>query len=212
MNFGGMFSESEVLLGKMFCRLFSDSDTLFGGMFSRMFAESEVLYGGIFSQMFSESEVLFGGMFAECFPNQRFCLAEIQFFSLVDTLSFNNPIAFTTYFDRIASENSTDAEDAECSGVKILLTSREAKETKDQEVWCSPEEILAMLIAGVKVKMKMEGNKKTHFFLPLYLCVANSYGSKSWQSRMYRDKTHPTLWYLISISILILVYQKHPLF
>ncbi|CAM9918385.1 unnamed protein product [Ascophyllum nodosum] len=53
---------------------------------------------------------------------------------------------------KIAPENSTEAEDAESSGVKVLLSSPEAKDSKDREVWCSPEEILAMLIAGVKAK------------------------------------------------------------
>ena len=60
----------------------------------------------------------------------------------------------TERFDRIAPENSTEAEDAESSGVKVLLSSPEAKDSKDREVWCSPEEILAMLIAGVKVSKK----------------------------------------------------------
>lgn len=53
--------------------------------------------------------------------------------------------------DRVSAESSHEAEDAETSGVRLLLTSPDASEDKDKEVWCTPEEVLAMLLAGVKV-------------------------------------------------------------
>ena len=58
---------------------------------------------------------------------------------------------------RVASEDPKEAaaedqhDDGDTSGVRLLLTSPDASETKDREVWCTPEEVLAMLLAGVKV-------------------------------------------------------------
>lgn len=55
---------------------------------------------------------------------------------------------------RVSAEDSQDAEDVDGSGVKLLLTSPDASDAKDKEVWCSPEEVLAMLLAGVKVTIE----------------------------------------------------------
>lgn len=43
-------------------------------------------------------------------------------------------------------------EDAETSGVRVLLKSPDAVEDKDKEVWVTAEEVLAMLLSGVKVR------------------------------------------------------------
>ncbi|CAN0051001.1 unnamed protein product [Pylaiella littoralis] len=45
-----------------------------------------------------------------------------------------------------------DHDDGDTSGVRLLLTSPDASDAKDREVWCTPEEVLAMLLAGVKAK------------------------------------------------------------
>lgn len=52
---------------------------------------------------------------------------------------------------RVSAEDSQDPEDAETSGVRVLLASPDALEAKDKEVWCTVEELLAMLLVGVKV-------------------------------------------------------------
>lgn len=53
----------------------------------------------------------------------------------------------------MASKEATDdQDDGDTSGVRLLLTSPDATETKDREVWVTPEEVLAMLLAGVKVR------------------------------------------------------------
>ncbi|CAM9886314.1 unnamed protein product, partial [Ectocarpus sp. 8 AP-2014] len=49
-------------------------------------------------------------------------------------------------------EATDDQDDGDTSGVRVLLTSPDAAETKDREVWVTPEEVLAMLLAGVKAK------------------------------------------------------------
>eukprot|EP00752_Nemacystus_decipiens_P003644 g3358.t1 len=59
---------------------------------------------------------------------------------------------------KVASEDPKDAaaedpqDDGDTSGVRLLLTSPDAADDKDREVWCTPEEVLAMLLAGVKAK------------------------------------------------------------
>eukprot|EP00903_Cladosiphon_okamuranus_P011185 g10554.t1 len=61
---------------------------------------------------------------------------------------------------KVASEDPNEAvaddddqpDDGDTSGVLLLLTSPEASDAKDREVWCTPEEVLAMLLAGVKAK------------------------------------------------------------
>lgn len=61
---------------------------------------------------------------------------------------------------RVSSEDPKDAaaatedqneDDGDTSGVRLLLTSPDASDAKDREVWCTPEEVLAMLLEGVKV-------------------------------------------------------------
>ncbi|CAM9953478.1 unnamed protein product, partial [Laminaria digitata] len=54
---------------------------------------------------------------------------------------------------KVSPENSQEAEeDAETSGVRVLLISPDASDAKDKEVWCTPEEVLGVLLAGVKAK------------------------------------------------------------
>lgn len=52
---------------------------------------------------------------------------------------------------RVSPEDSQDAEDAETSGVRVLIKSPNAVEAKDKEVWITAEEVVAMLLAGIKV-------------------------------------------------------------
>ncbi|CAN0215799.1 unnamed protein product [Ectocarpus sp. 6 AP-2014] len=53
----------------------------------------------------------------------------------------------------VESKGATDdQDDGDTSGVRVLLTSPDAAESKDREVWVTPEEVLAMLLAGVKAK------------------------------------------------------------
>ncbi|CAN0023589.1 unnamed protein product, partial [Ectocarpus fasciculatus] len=51
-----------------------------------------------------------------------------------------------------SKEAADDQDDGDTSGVRVLLTSPDASEAKDREVWVTPEEVLAMLLAGVKAK------------------------------------------------------------
>lgn len=62
------------------------------------------------------------------------------------------------YFSKLCRVSSEDPEDigedhddGDTSGVRVLLTSPDASDAKDREIWCTPEEVLAMLLAGVKV-------------------------------------------------------------
>lgn len=53
---------------------------------------------------------------------------------------------------RVSAEDSQEPDDAETSGVRVRLTSPDASDDKDKEVWCTAEEVLAMLLVGVKVR------------------------------------------------------------
>ncbi|CAM9600529.1 unnamed protein product, partial [Choristocarpus tenellus] len=47
--------------------------------------------------------------------------------------------------------NSEDPEDEDTAGVRVKVTSPLAAEEKDQSIWLTVEEVLAILLAGVKV-------------------------------------------------------------
>lgn len=61
--------------------------------------------------------------------------------------------SLSSRYPRVSSDGSQEADDADTSGVRLLLSSPKSSDTKDKEVWCTPEEILAMLLAGVKVRV-----------------------------------------------------------
>ncbi len=69
------------------------------------------------------------------------------------------PIERRLRFSRVAPEDSQEAaaatageeDEGDTSGVRLLLASPDAADAKDRELWCTPEEVLAMLLAGVKV-------------------------------------------------------------
>lgn len=97
-----------------------------------------------------------------------------------------------------SQEGGDDHDDGDTSGVRLLLTSPDASDAKDREVWCAPEEILAMLMAGVKVCVYV------FFVMPFILDAYNLFAHQPglWAVRQEEEGSSTPHWSFVSLFFL----------